>query len=233
MSNLEVNDFTKITSQWIRLLNVVRYIPTEKQAIMANLVECSFWILRATFEELIEAFESARNDPSLDRICSNHAELLVSSNTNHVLAKLSKRMVGADYGLRGSEQTGAHKPTIMGQGLLVKRMGKSKLLLKLEQDSMVWQPQPWRLALGWSARSMGAGWEATAAKCFLDGTTGCWIVAVTEGSATLKDAINATMRDWSAVWMTLIMLWGCLWTSSIPTMVSYFQSLIGQNREPI
>ena len=59
------------------------------------------------------------------------------------------------------------------------------------------------------------GCRATAAECLLDGTTRAEVVAVTEGSATLKDAINAAMRDWSASMDDTHYALGLSWTSSI------------------
>ena len=89
-------------------------------------------ILRATFEELIEAFESARNDPSF---WTEYVQTMQSYSCRPTpityLPNLSKQNGGAQIYCKREDlnQTGAHKANnVMGQGLLVKRMGKSRVI---------------------------------------------------------------------------------------------------------
>jgi tryptophan synthase beta chain len=58
---------------------------------------------------------------------------------------------------------------------------------------------------------------------------GATVISVTEGTATLKDAINAAMRDWSeSMETTLYVLGTTCGPHPFPEMVAWFQSIIGQ-----
>jgi tryptophan synthase beta chain len=58
---------------------------------------------------------------------------------------------------------------------------------------------------------------------------GATVVPVTEGSRTLKDAINEAFRDWvSNMDTTHYVLGTACGPHPFPTMVSYFQSIVGQ-----
>ena len=58
---------------------------------------------------------------------------------------------------------------------------------------------------------------------------GATVVSVTEGTATLKDAINAAMRDWAeSMETTHYVLGTTCGPHPFPEMVSWFQSIIGQ-----
>ena len=58
---------------------------------------------------------------------------------------------------------------------------------------------------------------------------GATVVSVTEGTATLKDAINAAMRDWAeSMETTHYVLGTTCGPHPFPEMVAWFQSIIGQ-----
>src|SRR5213075_2471918 len=128
--------------------------------------------------------------------------------------------------------TGAHKiNNALGQGLLVRRMGKTRVVAET-----------------------GAGQHgvATATVCALLGLEcvvymgtddmarqapnvrrmrllGATVHPVDSGTRTLKDAINEAMRDWSAsVRTTHYLLGSVLGPHPYPTMVRDFQSVIGR-----
>jgi tryptophan synthase beta chain len=57
---------------------------------------------------------------------------------------------------------------------------------------------------------------------------GATVIAVEDGSQTLKDAINASLRDWSASMDTSHYVLGTVCgPHPFPQMVTYFQSIIG------
>jgi tryptophan synthase beta chain len=58
---------------------------------------------------------------------------------------------------------------------------------------------------------------------------GAEVVSVTDGTATLKDAINESMRDWAASMANTHYVMGTVCgPHPFPQMVTYFQSIIGQ-----
>jgi tryptophan synthase beta chain len=148
-------------------------------------------------------------------------------------ARLSERL-GCRVHLKREDlcHTGAHKiNNALGQGLLVKRMGKTRVVAET-----------------------GAGQHgvATATVCALLGLEcvvymgtedmarqapnvrrmellGAEVRGVDSGSRTLKDAINEAMRDWVAsVRTTHYLLGSALGAHPYPMMVRDFQSVIGE-----
>ena len=62
---------------------------------------------------------------------------------------------------------------------------------------------------------------------------GAEVIPVTDGTATLKDAINAAMRDWAeSMENTHYVLGTTCGPHPVSEMVSYFQSLIGEESKP-
>ena len=89
-------------------------------------------ILVSTFEQLVEAFKGAKSDPTF---LQEYEEIMSSYScrpTPLTLAQnLTKRFDGARIYIKREDlnHTGAHKANnVMGQGLLVKRMGKSRVI---------------------------------------------------------------------------------------------------------
>ena len=198
-------------------------------------------ILRGTFEELIEAFESARNDPSF---WTEYVQTMQSYSCRPTpityLPNLSEKNGGAQIYCKREDlnQTGAHKANnVMGQGLLVKRMGKSRVIAETGagQHGVATATMAARFGLECTIYMGALDVERQRPNVFWMEQLGAEVVAVTEGSATLKDAINAAMRDWSASMDdTHYALGTVCGPHPFPTMVSYFQSLIGQeSREQI
>src|SRR5687768_10769022 len=89
-------------------------------------------ILHATFEELEQAFEQARSDPSF---WGQYVELMSTYSCRPTpltfAENLSEHFGGAHIYIKREDlnHTGAHKANnVMGQGLLVKRMGKKRVI---------------------------------------------------------------------------------------------------------
>ena len=198
-------------------------------------------ILRATFEELIEAFESAKSDPIFweEYVQTMQSYSCRPTPITH-LPNLSKLNGGAQIYCKREDlnQTGAHKANnVMGQGLLVKRMGKSRVIAETGagQHGVATATMAARFGLDCTIYMGAIDVERQRPNVFWMEQLGAEVVAVTEGSSTLKDAINAAMRDWSASMDdTHYALGTVCGPHPFPTMVSYFQSLIGQeSREQI
>jgi tryptophan synthase beta chain len=191
--------------------------------------------LMPALEELIAVYEAARADPAF---MAEFEQLLQSyvgrpSPLTHA-RRLSAKLGGAQIYLKREDlnHTGAHKiNNALGQALLVRRMGKRRVVAET-----------------------GAGQHgvATATACALLGLEGIIYMGevdiarqqpnvyrmrllgaevrpVASGSRTLKDAINEANRDWvTNVDSTHYLLGSVLGPHPYPAMVRDFQSVIGR-----
>lgn len=190
--------------------------------------------LMPALEELIAAYEEAKNDPVF---WSEFNHLLTTyvgrpSPISHA-RRLSAHLGGAQIYLKREDlnHTGAHKiNNALGQALLALRMGKKRIVAET------------------GAGQHGVG---TATACALLGLEcivymgevdiarqqpnvqrmkllGSRVEPVASGSKTLKDAINESIRDWvSNVGTTHYLLGSVLGPHPYPMIVRDFQSVIG------
>ncbi len=197
--------------------------------------------LMPALEELLAAYEAARRDPEftaeLDALLRSYVGR--PSPLTHA-RRLSEKLGGAQIYFKREDlnHTGAHKiNNALGQALLVRRMGKRRVVAET-----------------------GAGQHgvATATVCALLGLEGIIYMGevdiarqqpnvyrmrllgaevrpVSSGSRTLKDAINEAIRDWvTNVESTHYLLGSVLGPHPYPMMVRDFQSAIGREaREQI
>ena len=191
--------------------------------------------LMPALEELIAAYDEARHDPAFVAEFEGLLSSYVGRPSPLTHAKrLSERLGGAQIYLKREDlnHTGAHKiNNALGQALLVKRMGKQRVVAET-----------------------GAGQHgvATATACALLGLEGIVYMGevdiarqqpnvyrmkllgaevrpVRSGSRTLKDAINEAIRDWvTNVGTTHYLLGSVLGPHPYPQMVRDFQSVIGR-----
>jgi tryptophan synthase beta chain len=127
---------------------------------------------------------------------------------------------------------GAHKTNqALGQGLLARRMGKTRLIAETGAGQHGVATALTGAVLGLETRVyMGARdmerQQANVQRMRLLGTE---VVPVTQGSCTLKDAINEALRDWSASCETTHYLLGTVaGPHPFPTLVREFQRVIGR-----
>jgi tryptophan synthase beta chain len=190
--------------------------------------------LMEPLRELESAYAEARRDPAFRRELADLLRDYVGRPTPLTFAgRLSDRL-GCRVYLKREDlcHTGAHKiNNALGQALLVRRMGKSRVVAET-----------------------GAGQHgvATATACALLGLEcvvymgtedmarqapnvrrmellGSVVRPVDSGSRTLKDAINEAMRDWvTSVRTTHYLLGSVLGAHPYPMMVRDFQAVIGE-----
>jgi len=126
---------------------------------------------------------------------------------------------------------GAHKTNqVLGQGLLAKRMGKTRLIAETGAGQHGVATAIVGALLGFeTVVYMGA--EDVARQqlnVFRMQLMGATVVPVESGGRTLKDAINEALRDWSASFETTHYLLGtAAGPHPFPTMVREFQRVIG------
>ena len=127
---------------------------------------------------------------------------------------------------------GAHKTNqVLGQGLLAKRMGKTRLIAETGAGQHGVATAIVGALLGFeTVIYMGAeDVERQELNVFRMQLMGAEVVPVESGGRTLKDAINEALRDWSASFETTHYLLGtAAGPHPFPTMVREFQRVIGR-----
>lgn len=127
---------------------------------------------------------------------------------------------------------GAHKTNqVLGQVLLAKRMGKRRIIAETGAGQHGVATALAGALLGLETRVyMGVkDMERQAPNVFRMRLMGTEVVPVASGTATLKDAINEALRDWSASYAdTHYVLGTVAGPHPFPTMVREFQRVIGR-----
>jgi len=196
-------------------------------------------ILRTTLNELIDAFEKARRDPSF---WEEYLQVMRTYSCRPTpitfLENLSREMGGARIYLKREDlnHTGAHKANnVMGQGLLVKRMGKKRVIAETGagQHGVATATMAARLGLECTVYMGAVDVERQRPNVFWMEQLGTKVVPVEDGQATLKDAINECLRDWAASMGDTHYVMGTVCgPHPFPQMVAYFQQIIGlESRE--
>ncbi|MBN1905465.1 MAG: tryptophan synthase subunit beta [Deltaproteobacteria bacterium] len=192
-------------------------------------------ILVSTFEQLVNAFEEAKRDPQFWKeytaIMSNYScrptPLTYAEN-------LTKHLGGARIYIKREDlnHTGAHKANnVMGQGLLVKRMGKTRVIAETGagQHGVATATMAAKFGFACTIYMGEKDVERQRPNVFWMERLGATVVPVTDGTRILKDAINEAFRDWSAnMDDTHYVLGTACGAHPFPEMVMYFQSIIGK-----
>jgi tryptophan synthase beta chain len=192
-------------------------------------------ILVATFEELDERFRQAKEDKAFWQNYENLMATYSCRPTPLTYAEnLTRHFGGAKIYIKREDlnHTGAHKANnVMGQGLLVKKMGKKRVIAETGAGQH-----------GVATATMAAkfGFDCTIymgevdvlrqrPNVFWMEQLGATVVPVTDGTRILKDAINEAFRDWvTNMDTTHYVLGTACGPHPFPEMVSWFQSIIGK-----
>jgi tryptophan synthase beta chain len=192
-------------------------------------------MLRTNFDELIRYFEDIQTDPAFWRDYASLMSTYSCRPTPITYAEnLTKLFGGAKIFIKREDlnHTGAHKVNnVMGQGLLVKRMGKTRVIAETGAGQHGVATATMAAKFGFECTIyMGAeDVERQRPNVFWMQNLGAEVKEVTSGTATLKDAINAAFRDWSASMdSTHYVLGTVCGPHPYPAMVAWFQSIIGR-----
>ena len=191
-------------------------------------------ILVSTFEQLVAVFEDAKADPDFWKAYEDLMSTYSCRPTPLTFAQnLTTHFGGPQIYVKREDlnHTGAHKANnVMGQGLLVKRMGKSRVIAETGAGQHGVATATMAAKFGFSCTIyMG---EVDIARqrpnVFWMERLGARVIPVQEGTKVLKDAINAALRDWAThMDDTHYVLGTACGAHPYPEMVSYFQSIIG------
>jgi tryptophan synthase beta chain len=189
-------------------------------------------ILVPALEELEAAFLDSEADPSFQ---AELAELLATYAGRPTPLTRCRNIGGrARIYLKREDllHGGAHKTNqVLGQAMLAKRMGKRRLIAETGAGQHGVATAMAGALFGFDTRIyMGAeDVERQRLNVFRMELMGAEVVAVENGSRTLKDAINEALRDWSASFPhTHYLLGTAAGPHPFPTMVRQFQRVIGR-----
>ena len=186
-------------------------------------------ILVPALEQLETAFLDAQDDPAFAAELSS----LLAHYAGRPTPLTRCRNLSGNIYLKREDllHGGAHKTNqVLGQGLLAKRMGKSRLIAETGAGQHGVATAIVGALLGFeTVVYMGAeDVERQRLNVFRMELMGARVVPVESGGRTLKDAINEALRDWSASFETTHYLLGtAAGPHPFPTMVREFQRVIG------
>ncbi len=191
--------------------------------------------------ELEAAFVAALADPAFNQEFDKLMATYVGRPTPLTHARrLSQQLGGAQIYLKREDlaHTGAHKiNNALGQALLVKRMGKHRVVAETGagQHGVASATAAALLGLECVVYMGVVDIARQEPNVFRMKLLGAEVRPVTSGTQTLKDAINEAIRDWvTNVRDTHYLLGSALGPHPYPTMVRTFQSIIGREaREQI
>ena len=193
-------------------------------------------ILYTTFDELIAAFYKAKADPEFWQSYVDVMQNYSCRPTPITPLENFSKSLGGKFEIfckrEDLNHTGAHKANnCMGQGLLVQRMGKKRVIAETGagQHGVATATMAARMGLECTVYMGSVDVERQRPNVFWMEQLGATVISVTEGAATLKDAINAAMRDWAeSMETTHYVLGTTCGPHPFPEMVAWFQSIIGQ-----
>ena len=191
--------------------------------------------LMTPINELEAAYEDAKRDPAFQREFEDILKNYVGRESPLTEAKrLSAHLGGARILLKREDlnHTGAHKVNnTIGQALLARRMGKKRLIAETGAGMHGVATATVAALFGMECEVfMGAiDVERQAPNVDRMRMLGAKVHAVSEGSATLKDAMNEALRDWTANCDDTFYVIGTVaGPHPYPAMVRDFQSVIGK-----
>jgi tryptophan synthase beta chain len=190
--------------------------------------------LLAALDELSAAYTAARTDPgftaelgALLRGYAGRPSLLTE------IPSFAAEAGGGRVFLKREDllHTGSHKiNNVLGQALLTRRMGKTRIIAETGagQHGVATATAAALLGLDCVVYMGEVDTRRQALNVARMRLLGAEVVPVATGSATLKDAINATFRDWVAsVETTHYCIGSVMGPHPFPVMVRDFQRVIG------
>lgn len=191
--------------------------------------------------ELEQAYAAARRDKSFARDLAYYLEHYAGRPSPLYFAeRMTRHLGGAKIYYKREElnHTGSHKiNNCMGQILLAKRMGKSRIIAETGagQHGVATATVCALFDMSCTIYMGETDIERQQPNVFRMKLLGAEVVPVKSGSRTLKDAMNEALRDWvTNVANTFYLIGTAAGPHPYPAMVRDFQSIIGnETREQI
>lgn len=185
--------------------------------------------------ELEEAYTHYKNDPEfhkeLTELLNNYAG---RPSRLYYAERMTKDLGGAKIYLKREDlnHTGSHKiNNVLGQVLLAKKMGKTRVIAETGAGQHGVATATVAALMGMECEIfMGKeDTERQALNVYRMRLLGAKVHPVTSGTATLKDAVSETMREWTnRINDTHYVLGSCMGPHPFPTIVRDFQSVISK-----
>ena len=183
--------------------------------------------------ELEEAYEYYKNDPAfqaeLKDLLNNYAN---RPSLLYYAERMTKDLGGAKIYLKREDlnHTGAHKiNNVLGQALLAKKMGKTRLIAETGagQHGVATATAAALLDMECDVYMGKEDTDRQALNVYKMKLLGARVHPVTSGTATLKDAVSETMREWTnRIADTHYCLGSTMGPHPFPMIVRDFQSVI-------
>lgn len=190
--------------------------------------------LVAVLDEVADNYDKARRDPvflaELDRLASTYSGR-PSPLTD--ARRLTAHVGGARFLLKREDlnHTGSHKiNNVIGQALLTARSGKTRIIAETGagQHGVATATAAALFGLKCTIYMGAVDVQRQALNVARMRLLGAEVVSVTDGSATLKDAINEAFRDWvTNVADTMYVFGTAAGPHPFPLLVRDFQRVIG------
>lgn len=185
--------------------------------------------------ELGQAYEKAKNDPDFQKEFAYYLKNYAGRpNPLYFAQKITEHCGGAKIYMKRDElnHTGSHKiNNCIGQVLLAKKMGKKRIIAETGagQHGVATATVCALFNIPCTVYMGAKDIERQKPNVFRMKLLGAEVIAVKSGSASLKNAINDAMRDWTAnVKDTYYLLGTVAGPHPYPQMVRDFHKIIGQ-----
>ena len=192
-------------------------------------------ILMSALLELEEAYLNIKTDSDFKNEFEYYLrEYVGRPNPLYYAERLTEELGGAKIYLKREDlnHTGAHKiNNTIGQILLARRMGKKRIIAETGagQHGVATATVTAKFQIPCEVYMGEEDIERQALNVFRMRLMGTTVTPVNSGSRTLKDAINASFRDWATnVRTTYLLIGSVVGPHPYPMLVRDFQTVIGK-----
>ena len=192
-------------------------------------------VLMNAVNELEEDYSYYKNDPEFNRELTELLNDYAGRPSRLYYAeKMTKDLGGCKIYLKREDlnHTGAHKiNNVLGQALLAKKMGKKRLIAETGagQHGVATATAAALMNMECVVYMGKEDTERQALNVYRMRLLGAEVIPVTSGTATLKDAVNEAMGEWTRrVHDSHYCLGSCMGPHPFPTIVRDFQAVISR-----
>ncbi|HEM5071051.1 TPA: tryptophan synthase subunit beta [Streptococcus suis] len=188
--------------------------------------------IQVLLDQLEETFEQYRNDPEFLAEYQAYLKDYAGRETPLYFAEsLTKELGGAKIYLKREDlnHLGSHKlNNVLGQILLAKRMGKTRVIAETGagQHGVATAAVAARFGLGCDIYMGAEDVKRQRLNVFRMEMMGARVHAVTDGTQTLKEAVDAAFGAWMADLDAFYVLGSAVGPHPYPTIVHEFQKII-------
>lgn len=190
--------------------------------------------LHACLRELEKGFEEAVADPSFWEDFKSLYSYIGRPSSLHRAERLTEHVGGAQIWLKREDlnHTGSHKiNNALAQVLLAKRLGKTKIIAETGagQHGVATATACAKFGLECTVYMGAEDVRRQALNVFRMRILGAKVIAVTNGTQTLRDATSEAFRSWvTNLETTYYVVGSAIGPHPYPTLVRTFQSVIGK-----